>query len=349
MNDLDAFRILFCFAPADDEPGGPISELSKRVDQQPGPADGEIAARLDRVRQEVQQRQAIMARQGTVVAGWRTRQGRKVGPYYRLAWREDGRQKSLYLGCSTELAQAVRQMLAELQRPLRLDRAFLAARKQGWAALRAHKVVLARELARYGLYLHGWEVRGWRNTTLFEKWPLPPEPEIPCLTLSEDAPDLAAAADTADTVSAPDQTCCGAAVPAAPTAGETSAPQELPGLPSSPGVFMENFAFAFSVAFASLWSVDRGPYGNAIAPQRRERHRGFPREDRPFRRNGPDVDQHPGPADPSRRENWRNRILLTNWPAGGARPPPWPRALHPRHGPGAMPRMHRTSVRASSA
>jgi hypothetical protein len=319
MNDLDAFRILFCYGLAADGPEGPVSEISKSVDQQPGPANANIAATLDRVREAIRQREAIMARQGTVVASWRTRQGRKVGPYYRLAWREDGRQKSLYLGPSEELAQAVRQMLADLQRPLRVDRAFLAARKQGWAALRAHKIVLARELARYGLYLHGWEVRGWRNTTFYEKWPLPTEPEIPPLTLSNDSPDLVDAAE--DTVSGPDQTCCGAAVPAALSAGETPAPQELSELPSSPGVLMENFAIAFSVSFASLWSLDRRPHGSAT---RRERHRGrAPHQDRPYRRNGPDVDQHPWPADPLQRANWRNRILLTNGPAARARAPPW--------------------------
>ena len=325
MNDLDAFRILFGFAPADDEAEGPLSEISETVDQQPVPADAQTAARLNRVRKEIRQREAIMARQGTVVATWRTRQGRKVGPYYRLAWRDRGRQKSLYLGGSAELAQAVRQMLADLQRPLRVDRAFLAARKQGWAALRAHKVVLARELARYGLYLHGWEVRGWRNTTLFEKWPLPPLPpqsQVPCPTIVEDAMDLAGAA--VDTPPSPLETCCGAAVPAAPPAGEAPAPQEVSVPPTSPGMFMENFALAFSVSFASLWPRGRGPHRSAIAPQRRERHRGSSHHNWPFRRNRPDVDQQPRPAGPSRRPDRRNRVLLTNDPAVRARSPPWP-------------------------
>jgi hypothetical protein len=326
MNDLDAFRILFCYGLAADEREGPTSEISKSVDQQPAPLTGEDAARLDRVREAIRRREAIMARQGTVVATWRTRQGRKVGPYYRLAWRENGRQKSLYLGCSAELAQAVRQMLADLQRPLRVDRAFLAARKQGWAALRAHKIVLARELARYALYLHGWEVRGWRHTTLFEEWPLPPLPlesQVPCPAVLENAPDLAGAA--ADMPPGPDRTCCGAAVPAALPAGETPAPQELPAPPTSPGVFMENFALAFSVSFASLWSVDRGPHSNAMGPHRRETHRGcVSRQDRPVRRNREDVDQHPRPAGPWLPANWRNRILLTNGPAARARSPPGP-------------------------
>jgi hypothetical protein len=173
MNDLDLFRILFLGEPVADEPEGPISEISRSVDQQPAPLSGEIAAKLDRGRELVRQRSPILARQGTVVASWRTRHGRKVGPYYRLAWRERGRQKSLYLGCSAELAQAVRHMLAELQRPLREDRALRAEIQRAWAAFRAHKVVWARELARFGLYLHGSEIRGWRNTTLFDEWPLP--------------------------------------------------------------------------------------------------------------------------------------------------------------------------------
>jgi muconolactone delta-isomerase len=379
MNDLEAFRILFCFAPADDEPDGPISEISKTVDQQPGPAASKNAARLDRVRKEIRQREAIMARQGTVVATWRTRHGRKVGPYYRLAWREDGRQKSLYLGGSTELAQAVRQILAELQRPLRVDRAFLAARKQGWAALRAHKIVLARELARYGLYLHGWEVRGWRNTTLFEKWPLPPEePEMRCLTanavahaselpLRKNGPDVDQQLRLADPSppanrrnrtpltngpvgrerpllwpakqNHPWQNHAGGASFCPPM---ILPPHDSAGLGSSVGSShptwsMADFALMASVSFASLWSCDRGFYRNAKGPQRGERHgRCVPRQDRPFRRNGPGVDQRARPADPLRPANWRNRILLTNGPVACQRSPPPPRALHPGYGPKAM-------------
>jgi hypothetical protein len=335
MNDLDAFRILFCFAPADDGPERPLSEISRTVDQQPGPANAEIAAKLDRVQQAIRQRGAIMARQGTVVTTWRTRQGRKVGPYYRLAWREDGRQKSLYLGCSTELAQTVRQMLADLQRPLRVDRSFQAARKQGWAALRAHKIVLARELARYGLYLHGWEVRGWRNTTFFEEWPLPPEPQLPCPTVVENAPGPLEAATNAPTD--PGQTCCGAAVPAALRARMRHASQKLSAPPRSPGVLMENFAFAFSVTFASQWSHDRGPHSSATGPHRRERHSAsVPHQDRPFRKNQADVDQRSGPAEPPRRANRRNRVLLTNRPAARERSPPWP--VEARAGGAKIPR-----------
>jgi hypothetical protein len=264
-------------------------------------------------------------------------------------------------------------MLADLQRPLRVDRSFLAARKQGWAALRAHKIVLARELARYGLYLHGWEVRGWRNTTLFEKWPLPPEePEVPRLTanavarasqlpLRKTGPDVDQPPRPADP-SLPANRRNRLSLTNGPVGRERPLlwparnqpwqnhagvgsfcpplilpPHDSAGLGSSvgsvhPGWSLADFAVLASVSFASLWSVDRRPYRHAIAPQRRERHRGFPHQDRPFRRNGADVDQRARPADPSRRANWRNRFLLTNRSAGGARAPPRLRALRPRHG-----------------
>ena len=55
------------------------------------------------------------ARCGSVVASYRTKNGRRCGPYYRLAYRSGGRQRSLYLGASEELVAQVRSLLTELQ------------------------------------------------------------------------------------------------------------------------------------------------------------------------------------------------------------------------------------------
>jgi hypothetical protein len=265
----------------------------------------------------------------------------------------------------------VRQLLADLQRPLRVDRAFQAARKQGWAALRAHKIVLGRELARYGLYLRGWEVRGWRNTTFFEKWPLPPEedePEIPPpaaiaitraseLPIRKNGPHVDQRPGPADP-SLPANRRNRISLTNGPVGRERSLlwptgqnhpwqnhatggasfcppmilpPHDSAGLGSSASSArpwsMAHFALMASVSFASLWACDRGPYGNATGPRRRDRHTGRGvHTDRRFRRNGRNVDQHPRPADLPGRANWRNRILLTNRPAGRARSPPEPGA-----------------------
>jgi hypothetical protein len=125
----------------------------------------------------IEERRETIERQGTVVSTWRIHQGRKLGPYYRLAWREDGRQRSVYLGRSEELAQAVEQRLDELQRPLRRERQLKDQIRRAWAALRAYKLVWASQLAVYGLYLHGWEARGLRRTTLFSEWPKRRQPK----------------------------------------------------------------------------------------------------------------------------------------------------------------------------
>ena len=40
----------------------------------------------------------LFAAQGSVVATWRNRGSKRFGPYYRLAYRRHGRQRSIYLG-----------------------------------------------------------------------------------------------------------------------------------------------------------------------------------------------------------------------------------------------------------
>ncbi len=62
-------------------------EKSKPVDQLPHPALRLIAARGD-----------LFRSQGSVVAAWRRRNGKTFGPYYRLSYRQHGRQCSVYLG-----------------------------------------------------------------------------------------------------------------------------------------------------------------------------------------------------------------------------------------------------------
>ncbi|MHB1038659.1 MAG: hypothetical protein ACYC0Y_28885, partial [Pirellulales bacterium] len=65
---------------------------------------------FDTIRTHILDRRAIFARQGFVVATWRTRGGARFGPYYQLAYREAGRQRAIYLGRSAELADQVRAL-----------------------------------------------------------------------------------------------------------------------------------------------------------------------------------------------------------------------------------------------
>lgn len=108
----------------------------------------------------------LFARQGVVVANWRTRRGRRVGPYYELSYREARRQRSIYLGRPGPLVDQVRQALAAVQGPWREREALRRARRSVSAALRVQKAELAARLQRIGLRLKGYEVRGRRGAGL---------------------------------------------------------------------------------------------------------------------------------------------------------------------------------------
>jgi hypothetical protein len=108
----------------------------------------------------------IFARQGSVVPTWRRRGTRTYGPYYRLSYRDAGRQQSLYLGRAGELVQQVRRKLDALQNPLRQRRALDRLRRHVSASLQVQKTRLDARLRPFGLRLQGFEVRGWRTSPL---------------------------------------------------------------------------------------------------------------------------------------------------------------------------------------
>jgi len=128
-------------------------ETERLVDQQTHPALALIARRAE-----------LFARQGSIVAAWRRRGARTYGPYYRLSYREGGRQRSVYLGREGTLVAQLRQTLADLQRPWRQHRAVARLERQAKTALRAEKGRLNRHLRLLGLRLQGFEVRGWRTS-----------------------------------------------------------------------------------------------------------------------------------------------------------------------------------------
>jgi hypothetical protein len=136
----------------------------------------------------------VFALQGSVVATLRHRNGRTFGPYYRLAYREDGRQRSVYLGKAGAIVERVRQMLHYLQKPWREWRATRRLERQVRASLRANNVRLKMLLLPLGLQLRGFNIRGWRRCPLRPWLPrrgqliptlrLPNLPSVPRVTTS---------------------------------------------------------------------------------------------------------------------------------------------------------------------
>lgn len=101
--------------------------------------------------------------QGAVIETWRYHRGVRLGPYYRLAFRGEGRQRSIYLGTDPELADEVRRWLKAQQANRREELQRRRWLKSLRSRLRKCKEEWARELRKVGLYLKGSEVRGWRG------------------------------------------------------------------------------------------------------------------------------------------------------------------------------------------
>ena len=77
--------------------------------------DQSVQARFSRLARRMARLRDVLSRQGSVVASWREKGGRRMGPYFRLAFRKAGKQVSIYLGSCAELVEKVRARLAEMQ------------------------------------------------------------------------------------------------------------------------------------------------------------------------------------------------------------------------------------------
>jgi hypothetical protein len=106
------------------------------------------------------------------VATWRTYRGRRLGPYFRLAYRKGRRQLSIYLGRSAELAQRVRELLADLQKDHRWRRITRRMRAEIRKSFRRSLEYLDRQLAVLGIRRKGFEFRGMRRALATPPLPL---------------------------------------------------------------------------------------------------------------------------------------------------------------------------------
>ena len=123
----------------------------------------------------------LFERHGTVVATYRKVGPRVYGPYYRLAYRVDGRQQSLYIGRDSKQADAVRTALKDLQAPRRRLREMDACEREVRRSLQLAKLQALPTLHRAGLRFHGHEIRGWRDNPMFAFLPRRRSHDLPLL------------------------------------------------------------------------------------------------------------------------------------------------------------------------
>ncbi len=119
-----------------------------------------VDQRCRRVLQFVSDHAESLARQGTVVEAFRSKGGKRTGPYCYLAFRESGRQRRIYLGAEERLVGEVRSLLERIQGPLRRRRFLQREKQRVRRSHRRHKAKWRDELAQIGLRLKGNEIRG---------------------------------------------------------------------------------------------------------------------------------------------------------------------------------------------
>ena len=124
-----------------------------------GFVDQKLEQKYAAVRDVVLARRDLFARQGSVVATTRTYRGRCLGPFYSVRFRADGKQASVYLGCSATLAERVEGLLNDLREETQQHRMLTRLKRHARAHLRQCKASWQQDLAALGLYLKGYEIR----------------------------------------------------------------------------------------------------------------------------------------------------------------------------------------------
>jgi hypothetical protein len=117
----------------------------------------------------------LFAQQGIIVHDYRCRGGRKFGPYFRLAYRdENNRQRSIYIGPHEFIARRVQSLLDDLKAPHLRQRQFTQILAVIRTALNRHRKQSEIEFAKHGLYSRGFAIRGLRNLKRTYKMGLSP-------------------------------------------------------------------------------------------------------------------------------------------------------------------------------
>jgi hypothetical protein len=109
------------------------------------------------------ERAGLFAAQGSVQESYRLYQGRKLGPFFRLSFREAGKQRSWYIGRDPAFAAEIERELQKLQAPRLFVRQVQRCLAHCRRDLRVARQEWRRRLEKYGLRLQGNEVRGWRR------------------------------------------------------------------------------------------------------------------------------------------------------------------------------------------
>jgi len=125
-----------------------------------------VDQKVRRALEFIERQPDLFRMQGSVQKSWRRYQGQRTGPYFRLSFRQEGRQRSIYLGAKSDDIVLLRRVLHELQNETRMARTVARSRKETRQALRRARAELNENLQSIGLFMKGGEVRGWKSSVL---------------------------------------------------------------------------------------------------------------------------------------------------------------------------------------
>jgi hypothetical protein len=104
---------------------------------------------------QVLEHRELIKQDGCIGATWKTYRGKRLGPYYRVEFRENSAIKTIYIGRNEELTKMASALIEKLKQPCREDRLLRRARAAARAALRHSLADAETYLAPLGYYRRG--------------------------------------------------------------------------------------------------------------------------------------------------------------------------------------------------
>jgi hypothetical protein len=104
-----------------------------------------------------------LANQGFLTAEYRDYCGTRLGPYFKLRWRSNGRQRVKYLGRDVNRAEVISNAIANLREGKRIQEQLAELVAEARQSLRRAKQAMDTTMANQDRYFHGFTGRKKRT------------------------------------------------------------------------------------------------------------------------------------------------------------------------------------------
>jgi hypothetical protein len=120
-------------------------------------------ARLEKLRLQLLAHQELIAKDGCLAATWKNYRGKRLGPYYRVEFRQDRAVKTIYLGRDPLLVEFATALIDDIKKPSRQKRYLRRLRAEIRASLRRTFAEAEQFVAPFGYHRRGLSFRKIRT------------------------------------------------------------------------------------------------------------------------------------------------------------------------------------------